>query len=150
VPYGQKFENPGVDPLKYQEPVRPSEMANSNELMTVKLRYKEPNGDESRLMERAVRDAGRGLDDASDDLRFAAAVAQWGMLLRGSEHAGRASYQDVLELARGAVGRDEHGDRAGFVRLVQSSRRLARRETNVDERPVVPGNEDEDLHTHGR
>jgi Ca-activated chloride channel family protein len=139
---------PRVDPLRYQER-RASSAPGSDELMTVKLRYKEPDGDESLLIERAVRDAGRRMDDASDDLRFAAAVAQWGMLLRGSEHAGRVSYDGVLELARGAVGRDQHGDRAGFVRLVQSSRRLARRETDVEEQAFIPGDEDEDVHAHG-
>ena len=131
-----------VDPLRYQERrARAGEEA-SGELMTVKLRYKAPEGGESRLIERAVRDAGGRLDAASADLRFAAAVAQWGMLLRGSPHAGDASYEDVLELARGALGRDEHGDRAGFVRLVQSSRRLASRPVDVHEQPVIPGEDD--------
>jgi Ca-activated chloride channel family protein len=134
---------PRVDPLRYQDRrARAGERA-SGELMTVKLRYKAPDGGESRLIERAVRDARRPLDAASADLRFAAAVAQWGMLLRGSRHAADASYEDVLELARGALGRDEHGDRAGFVRLVQSSRRLATRSVmDVDEQPVIPGEDD--------
>jgi Ca-activated chloride channel family protein len=114
-----------VDPLRYKDRRASSSARSSGEMMTVKLRYKDPEGDESRLMEHAVRDSGRGLNAASEDLRFAAAVAQWGMLLRGSEHAGESSYEDVLRLAGGALGRDAHGDRAGFVRLVQSSRRLA-------------------------
>jgi Ca-activated chloride channel family protein len=129
---------PRVDPLRYQDRgarARDGVRA-SGELMTVKLRYKAPDADESRLIERPVRDGGGSLDDASDDLRFAAAVAQWGMLLRDSRHAGRASYEDVLELARGALGRDEHGDRAGFVRLVQSTRRLARGVDRDDEPPL--------------
>jgi Ca-activated chloride channel family protein len=133
---------PRVDPLRYQDRRARGGAESSDELMTVKLRYKEPRGDESRLIERAVRDAGHPLDSASDDLRFAAAVAQWGMLLRGSEHAGRASYDDVVELARGALGRDAHGDRAAFVRLVQSSRRLASRAADDDDRPVIPGDDD--------
>ncbi len=144
---GARGARPRVDPLRYQdrplrdrlrerisERVRPS---SSGELMTVKLRYKEPDADESRLIERPVRDGGRSLDEASDDLRFAAAVAQWGMLLRESRHAGRASYEDVLELARGALGRDEQGDRAGFVRLVQSTRHLARG-VDADDKPSLP------------
>ena len=131
---------PRVDPLRYQDRRTHAgdDVQAPGELMTVKLRYKEPAENESRLIERPVRDGGRSLDDASDDLRFAAAVAQWGMLLRDSRHAGRASYEDVLELARGALGRDPHGDRAGFVRLVQSTRRLAR---GVDEdgESAIPG-----------
>jgi Ca-activated chloride channel family protein len=137
---------PRVDPLRYQDRRARAGSEASDELMTFKLRYKEPEGGESRLMERAVRDAGRPLDAASDDLRFAAAVAQWGMLLRGSEHAGRASYEDVVELARGALGRDEHGDRAAFMRLVQSSRRLASRSGDADERRAIPV--DDDPHGH--
>jgi Ca-activated chloride channel family protein len=140
---------PRVDPLRYQDR-RPRGSAGSGELMTVKLRYKEPDGDESRLIERAVRDEGESLEEASDDFRFAAAVAQWGMLLRGSSHAGESSYAGVLQLARGARGRDPHGDRAGFVQLVQSSRRLAGRDdADVDEEPFLPG-EDDDVHRHGR
>jgi Ca-activated chloride channel family protein len=139
---GGSHVRPREDPLRYQDRrARAGEEA-SGELMTVKLRYKAPDGGESRLIERAVRDAGRPLDAASADLRFAAAVAQWGMLLRGSKHAGDASYDDVLELARGALGRDEHGDRAGFVRLVQSSRRLASRSGDVDDEAVIPGEDD--------
>jgi Ca-activated chloride channel homolog len=138
---------PRVDPLRYQDRRRAD--AGDGELMTVKLRYKEPDGDESRLIERAVRDDGGSLDEATDDFRFAAAVAQWGMLLRGSAHAGEASYAGVLQLARGALGSDRDGDRAGFVRLVQSSRRLAGRAEDVDDEPVIPG-EEEGIHSHGR
>ncbi|HEX2080839.1 MAG TPA: VWA domain-containing protein [Longimicrobium sp.] len=148
VPAGGGGGRPRVDPLRYQDR-RPRAGSGSGELMTVKLRYKDPDGGESRLIERAVRDGGGLLDEASDDFRFAAAVAQWGMLLRGSAHVGESSYGNVLQLARGALGRDPHGDRAGFVRLVQSSRRLAgREEVDVDEEPVIPG--DEDVHSHGR
>lgn len=67
-------------------------------------------------------------------------MAQWGILLRGSEHAGESSYDEVVRLARGALGRDEHGDRAGFVRLVQSSRQLASAfGADDDDEPVPHG-----------
>ncbi|HEY0017362.1 MAG TPA: VWA domain-containing protein [Longimicrobium sp.] len=142
VPAGGSREGRRVDPLRYQD----RRGGASGELMTVKLRYKQPEGGESRLLEHTVRDSHRPLDAASNDLRFAAAVAQWGMLLRGSEHAGQASYERVLRLARGAVGRDAHGDRAEFVRLVQSSRRLASQDGWVDEEE--PWAED-DAPSHG-
>ncbi len=95
--------------------------ARAPELAWVKLRYKEPTGTRSRLLERPVVAAGgRG----SDDLRFAAAVAAFGMLLRESEHSGSARYGDVIALARGALGRDPEGYRAEFVRMVEVARRL--------------------------
>jgi Ca-activated chloride channel family protein len=135
-----------ADPLRYQDRRASALGGASGELMTVKLRYKQPQGGESRLLRHVVRDSHRSLDAASDDLRFAAAVAQWGMLLRGSEHTGQASYERVLRLARGAVGRDAHGDRADFVRLVQSSRRLAGRGGwSDDEEPWTEG----DAPAHG-
>jgi Ca-activated chloride channel homolog len=137
VPAGAASDvRPRVDPLRYQDRRPSSGSGGSDELFTVKLRYKEPGGGTSRLVEHAVRDGGRALDAASDDFRFAAAVAEWGMLLRRSEHRGEASYDEVLRLARGALGGDPHDDRAGFVRLVQASRRMAARgdvEDDVEE-----------------
>jgi Ca-activated chloride channel family protein len=115
----------GVDPLRYQQ-VRPAPNAGSSgELLTVKLRYKAPGGDESRLITRALVDRPASLASASADFRFAAAVAEWGMLLRGSKFRGEGSYAQVAELARGALGSDRGGYRAEFLRLVDSSRQLA-------------------------
>jgi Ca-activated chloride channel family protein len=111
-----------VDPLRYQ---RRAAAGDEADLLTVKLRYKEPQGETSRLVERRVRDAGRGLEASSADFRFAAAVAGFGMLLRGSEHAGDASADGVLALARGAAGRDPHGYRAEFLELVRRWAELA-------------------------
>ncbi len=107
----------GVDALRYQTPAAPAG-AHGSELLNVKLRYKEPDGETSRLLARAVRDPGRGAR-TSNDFRFAAAVAQWGMLLRESEHRGRSTPDGVLALARGARGADRAGHRAEFIRLVE-------------------------------
>src|SRR5690606_34747890 len=91
------------------------------ELAWVKLRYKEPTGTRSRLLELPVAaGGGRG----SDDMRFAAAVAAFGRLLRDSERSGSASYGNVIALARGALGEDPHGYRAEFVRMVETANRL--------------------------
>lgn len=99
--------------------------ASSDELLTVKLRYKAPEGESSWLIEQPVRDRGVELGRTSDDFRFAAAVAEWGMLLRDSRFRGSSSWAATAALARGALGHDEHGYRAEFLRLVAESRRLA-------------------------
>jgi Ca-activated chloride channel family protein len=124
VPAGAETPVSGTDPLRYQE-VRPRPGAAPNELLTVKLRYKAPEGDASWLIEQPVRDRGVELARTSDDFRFAAAVAQWGMLLRDSQFRGNATWAGAAELARGALGHDEHGYRAEFVRLLDESQRLA-------------------------
>lgn len=96
--------------------------AGASELAWVKLRYKPPTGDVSRLLEVPVNTgSGRG----SVDMRFAAAVAEFGMLLRESTHRGSATYGDVITLARGALGADEDGYRAEFVRMVEIARGLS-------------------------
>ncbi len=126
VPVGVESPVLASDDLRYQE-VRPvSGEAASSELLYVKLRYKEPKGTRSRLIERAVADVDerrdvRSLDDASTDFRFSAAVAAWGMLLRESEHCGDMTFADVMTLARGALGDDPGGYRAEFLGLVASS-----------------------------
>jgi Ca-activated chloride channel homolog len=132
VPVGAETPVRGTDALRYQDVPRSSAQARTNELMTVKLRYKDPQGSESRLISRPVIDRGVALAQTSADFRFAAAVAEWGMLLRSSQHKAQASYGQVLVLARGARGRDEHGYRADFIRLVEASRRLTSGE------PAVP------------
>jgi Ca-activated chloride channel family protein len=126
VPPGVPLQVPGVDPLKYQPAPSSSPSrspALSNELMTVKLRYKDPAGDESRLLEFAVpnREVGR-----PENLGFASAVAEFGMLLRHSEHRGSASYRDAAALARQHRGADDGGYRAEFIRLIELAEVLAR------------------------
>jgi Ca-activated chloride channel family protein len=84
--------------------------------MTVKLRYKQPDGDTSKLISVAVRDRGGEL---TPNLGFASAVAEFGMLLRKSEHKGHATWTTAQELARRYRGEDPDGYRAEFVRLVE-------------------------------
>jgi Ca-activated chloride channel family protein len=122
VPAGTKVEAGSVDPLKYQQPRATTAAAAGGELATIKLRYKEPDGDRSRLLSQAVRDDGR---EAGANLRFAAAVAEFGMLLRDSEHKGAATFAQALELGRGAAGQDPDGFRAEFLELVEQAQRLA-------------------------
>jgi Ca-activated chloride channel family protein len=114
----------GVDPLRYQRPSPQPSGAFADELMNVRIRYQPPQGGESRLLAHPVRAPARGVRN-SDDFRFAAAVAQFGMVLRQSEHRGRSSVQGVLSLAGGARGADAEGYRAEFIRLVQEYGRVA-------------------------
>jgi Ca-activated chloride channel family protein len=128
VPVGAKPAAGSVDGLKYQSPGQPSAAAGSGEMMTVKLRYKQPEGDKSQLLEFPVRDGRKELSQASADFRFASAVAGFGMLLRNSPHKGTASYASVLELARSGIGsgRDQEA-RQELVTLVQRAESLSGR-----------------------
>ncbi|MEK7226178.1 MAG: von Willebrand factor type A domain-containing protein [Bacteroidota bacterium] len=120
-----------VDSLKYQKNVVPlSKSAQTDEILTVKFRYKAPDGDVSKLIEHPVKDKQIVIAKTSDNFRFAASVAQFGMLLRNSEFKSNASYADVLGLARKAKGNDEEGYRSEFIRLVESAQLLAK--TNPD------------------
>jgi Ca-activated chloride channel homolog len=122
VPAGQPLDAQGAPPLKYQQPPALSPASTSGELLTVKLRYKDPEGSQSRLLASTVAsEAGR----ASERLRFASAVAAFGMLLRESEHRGRADWPMVLELAREARGRDAEGYREEFLELAERAAKLA-------------------------
>ena len=105
VPVGVEIDLPSVDPLKYQRPAAVSPGSGTPELLTVKLRHKEPTGTRSRLQSVAVADVEPGRK-MSANLRFSSAVAAFGMLLRDSEHKGSASWPQVIDLARGAIGPD--------------------------------------------
>ncbi|MCZ6598490.1 MAG: VWA domain-containing protein [Planctomycetota bacterium] len=125
VPAGVPVDVPGVDPLKYQTPAGISAAAMSGELLTVKLRYKQPEGDTSRLIEVPVRDEGGSWAESSVDLQWASAVAAFGMVLRDSPYKGDLSLELALELAFGAAGPDPFGYRAEFLRLVEQAMQLS-------------------------
>lgn len=123
VPAGIEFDSRSVDASKYQRPA--SDATNSEEWLTVKLRYKQPDGDTSRLIEVPFEGrAGRAFDAASDDLRFAASVAGFGMLLRDSEHKGDLTMEEVVRMARDAKGQDDRGLRGDFVELARKAQDL--------------------------
>lgn len=116
---------PKVDPLRYQSKPATTSEAGRGEIMTVKLRYKEPDGDTSKLLTLPVKDDGGAFATAPQDFRFAAAVAGFGMVLRASKHKGTVTLSQIEEIAAGARGADLHGYRKGFLALVQRSRELA-------------------------
>lgn len=126
VPAGKEVDAiaPPVDSLKYQSVGKPNDAAASDETMTLKLRYKAPDGDTSRLVEFPVTDTGKGFDDADIHVRFAAAVAAFGMKLRSSPYAGKWTLADVRKTAAAAIGDDPHGLRAEFVELVRAAATL--------------------------
>ena len=110
--------------LRYQETPSTTGKADSDELALVKLRYKEPTGDTSKLIEMPISDKPVAFAKASQDLRFAASVAAFGMVLRDSEYKGQASLTQVKEWAAQATGKDPNGDRHEFLKLVELAGRL--------------------------
>ena len=125
IPVGQVvLGSPSVDSLKYQRPEQDSS-ATSGELLTVKLRYKAPDGDKSKLIEIPLTaDAIPAFDAASEDFRFASAVAAFGMKLRGSPDAGKISWSEIQDIARGALGNDPGSYRAEFLTLIEKAKAI--------------------------
>lgn len=113
-----------VDELKYQPDTKKRSGSGSDELLTVKFRYKAPDGDNSRLIAHAVKDGKVPVANTSDNFRFAASVAEFGMLLTNSGLKGVASFENVLNLAKKARGEDAEGYRSEFIQLVQNARLL--------------------------
>jgi Ca-activated chloride channel family protein len=122
VPAGEKLDLPGIDPLKYQQPVQSSRDARLDESMTVKLRYKQPEQSTSSLLAVTVPTT----LNTTAELGFASAVAQFGMLLRDSEFKGLSSFASARSLASEFKGRDPHGHRAELIRLIDTAAGLSR------------------------
>jgi Ca-activated chloride channel family protein len=112
-----------VDAHKYQAPART--VGSADEWLTVKMRYKHPDGEASRELARAL--TGAGTARGSEDFRFAAAVAEFGLLLRDSPYKGGANFDAVIERAAGASTFDPNGHRAEFVELVRRAKGLTER-----------------------
>ena len=117
-----------VDDLKYQKRVEPTKGGASEEITTVKLRYKKPDGDKSKLLEIPITDDGKPFQKASPDYRFAASVAAFGILLRDTPSTpntpfvrGDLAFADVLETAGRARGEDKLGYRGEFLDLVRTA-----------------------------
>lgn len=125
IPQGVKSNFDGaVDDLKYQENSKPKSTVNKKELATVKFRYKEPDGEVSKLVTHVVNPKVTTLAQTSQDLRFATAVAELGMLIRNSDYKQQANFDQLIARAKESRGKDEEGYRAEFVRLAQDARAL--------------------------
>lgn len=124
IPVGVNSKFSKVDDLKYQKVKQEVTPATSNEILTVKFRYKKPTGSTSHLIEHPLLDKSVNLNQTSDNFKWSAAVAGFGMLLRESEYVKDYHYEDVVQLAQQARGIDKEGYRAEFIRLVESVRLL--------------------------
>jgi len=113
-----------TEELRYQQTTIKREAYSTDEILTLSLRYKKPDESTSRLIVNPLRDQRVPLQASSDNFRWSAAVAAYGMVLRNSEHKGSADLDLVLKLASGAKGADLEGYRADFLKMVQDSRKL--------------------------
>ena len=118
IPYGSQEEVPGVDDLRYQDNRISPKAFKSKEIMTLKLRYKKPDGKKSKLIVHPLKDRDISLARTSESFKFSAAVAAFGMLLHDSEFKGDSTYKSVLNLARDGKGKDAFGYRSEFIQLV--------------------------------
>jgi len=112
---GEKSNN--VDPLEYQK----TSVVNSKNIMTLKIRYKKPDKDVSQLIQKRFKASDLR---ATDNIRFAASVAEFGMLLRDSEHKANANFTQVLTMAKNAKGTDSYGYRSDFIKLIEIAEML--------------------------
>ncbi len=127
VPAGVEVPGAKVDALKYQSKGAGTVAAGtSGEMMTVKIRYKAPDGHASKLLSRPVAATATPLDKASIDTRWAAAIASFGMMLRESTHRGNLTWKQVEVMAKGALGTDTGGYRAQALQLISRASTLHR------------------------
>jgi Ca-activated chloride channel family protein len=124
VPAPRGMARLAPDELKYQRSPPPATPRYADELLTLKLRYKMPNADQSKLMVFPVPDRDVRVGETSDDFRFAATVAAFGMILRDSDYKGELTLDGVLELAEESRGHDDKGYRAEFIELVRHAKAL--------------------------
>jgi Ca-activated chloride channel family protein len=123
VPAGVKIDLPSVDPLKYQKPAEVT--GSADEWLTVKMRYKHPDSETSKEMAAVLKGAGAAA--MSEDFRFASAVAEFGLLLRESPFKGNASFDAVIDRAKGALGAVPNGHRREFVEMAKKAKGLTER-----------------------
>ncbi|MBA3334418.1 MAG: VWA domain-containing protein [Acidobacteria bacterium] len=119
VPAGQTVESDGID-LKYSK-TEVSQSNFSDELLTVRLRYKEPNYSESKLLTQGLLDEENSIENASANLRFASAVAGFGLILRDSRYKGNVNYKKINQLAQNSLGSDLKNYRRDFLDLVRKA-----------------------------
>lgn len=125
IPTGIKSSfAPKVDDLKYQKTTQSQSTYEGNEMLTVKIRYKLPDQESSKKMQLAINDNPK--TNTSDNFRFVAALAEFGMLLRQSDFKQNSSFDQVISLAEGAMGKDKEGYRSEFLKLAKSTRLMAK------------------------
>ncbi len=120
IPSGSSQKVRKTDTLKYQENKVTAETSASSEIMTIKFRYKPPREEISKLIKTSVLDEDFTFQEASENFRFSAAVAGFGMLLRDSRFKGDLTYQKIISVARNSKGEDAGGYRSEFISLVET------------------------------
>ncbi len=128
IPVGVKsnLNLPNTDDLRYQEQKVPLDSYTSDELMLVKLRYKEPKNSKSLLISQSIKDSKTDLSATSNNFRFSAAVAEFGLLLRDDKYKSNANFADVLQLANNAKSADLNNYRSEFINLVHKAESLGK------------------------
>ncbi|WP_316785778.1 vWA domain-containing protein [Pedobacter frigiditerrae] len=128
IPVGIQSEFIGsVDPLKYQKTKKNAVENASDEMLTIKLRYKEPDESTSKLIQETVIDnTTKDKSSVSSNFNFSAAVAEFGMLLRQSDYKQQSNFEQVIQLAEGSLGKDKDGYRSEFLRLAKSTQLMAK------------------------
>jgi Ca-activated chloride channel family protein len=124
IPAGSDSKVNTSDPLKYQTTKVTDDKSLNKEIMTLKFRYKPINSNKSILIEKEVKDSNLAFDKTSNNFRFTAAVAAFGMILRDSEFKGTSTYDMIIELAKASKGADTEGYRDEFIRLVEIAKLL--------------------------
>ncbi len=126
IPVGVESNFKPLDDLKYQETKRAKKTkGNTSDLMTVKLRYKKPKGRKSILLEQVIRRESVSLVQSSNNFKWSAAVAGFGMLLRDSDYKNDLNYKQVIALARSGRGDDEQGYRSELIKLMETAELLS-------------------------
>jgi len=125
VPAAKAAPKNEVDPLKYQQKNVLMDVANSGEWLTVKMRYKDPDADTSKLLSQPLAGPAGAFDKMPEDFRFAAAVAAFGQMLRNSEYQGEMAWAAVREVAASSLGKDEQNHRKDFLKMVEAAEKLA-------------------------
>ena len=124
VPAGKSVPVSRIDPLKYQQSTPPADTRSSDELLTVKLRFKSPESDSSDRLELPLVDEGRSFSETSADFQFASSVAAFGMILRDSAYRGSATIDAVISMAEAARGADKEGYRQDFIKLAKLAKAI--------------------------
>lgn len=125
IPVGVESNFKLLDDLKYQQTVQMKLSGNTSDLMTVKLRYKKPDEDTSIYLDTVIKNKSVTLNRTSENFRWSAAVAGFGMLLRGTDYAA-LNYDEVIEMAKNAKGADEFGYRAEMIKLAEMAQLLTK------------------------
>ncbi|ETZ19708.1 von Willebrand factor type A domain-containing protein [Pedobacter sp. V48] len=126
-----------IDDLKYQKNDKPVISGNNKELLTVKLRYKQPDGNASKLIEQPVIDNRIPFHKTSNNFRFSAAVAEFGMLLRESDFRQNSNFDQVIRNAQKAMGNDNEGYRSEFIKLAKSAKLLAKDLLSLEDKTAL-------------